>query len=76
MRRCYWGLWPHPAKTAVLWFGWYRPACYHHRANIELTIIESRLLIRAFQRSMDRVNAVIATPIERVEEWARELVGR
>lgn len=74
IRRCWWGLRWHPAETAVRFGGGYpKPACYRHRANVELLKINQRQIIRDFDRAMDGVLRIIATPAERIEVWARQI---
>lgn len=71
MRRCYWGLRWHNAETSVQWMGVYRPACYAHRAIVELAILDMRILTRMWERSMEKVIEVINTPAEKIERWAK-----
>lgn len=74
IRRCYWGFTWHPAETAVRFGGGYpKPACYRHRANVELMRLESRKLFRDFDRAMTRILDAINTPLEQVDEWARQI---
>jgi hypothetical protein len=75
MMRCYWGLRRHPAETALQWMGQYRPCCYQHRAMVELSKVEARLLARQFERSMGRVLDVINTPAEKIDRWAQSILS-